>query len=328
MRVFRLSRGVVVAVAVLAALLLGPGSPASPVPRRGDGPVAWAAPAAVPAGSRVPWQGGSWYLHGANVPWYNWGCDFGCTANGGASSAAVRGALAPGFARARTSGMHTIRWWVFPGDPWQITRDGAGAPAGLTAAVYADFDAALRLAEAYDLYYVFVLFSGPASVPRPWLTDGGQRTRLAGALAPLFARYRGHPRVLAWEVFNEPEWDIWNGTVAAAPIQATVKAIADAVHAHSTAYVTVGAAMLDGLPLWVGQGLDVYQAHWYDYMSGGDWCARCTDYAAVRARYGLDAPLVLGELYTGPDTDALQRFEDFYAKGYAGAWPWSLFPDR
>ena len=111
-------------------------------------------------------------------------------------------------------------------------------------------------------------------------------------------------------------------------MQATVKAIAAAVHATSTAYVTVGSAMLDGLPLWVGQGLDFYQAHWYDYMSSGYWCARCTDYATVRTRYGLDAPLVIGELYAGPDVDAYERFVYFYNKGYAGAWPWSLFPER
>jgi hypothetical protein len=326
MRVFRLSQGA--AVVILAALLVGAGALGAPAPRLEGVPPAQAAPAAVSAGSRVPWQGGSWYLHGANVPWYHWGCDFGCAASGGASSTAVQGALAPGFAQARASGMHTIRWWVFPGAPWQITRDGAGAPTGLTPAIYADFDAALRLADEHDLYYVFVLFSSPTSIPSTWLTDAGRRTQLAGALGPLFARYRGHPRVLAWEVFNEPEYDIWNGKIAQAPVQATVKAIASAVHANSTAYVTVGSAMLDGLPMWLGQGLDFYQAHWYDYMAGGGWCARCTDYASVKARFGLDAPLVIGELYTGPDTDALQRFEDFYAKGYAGAWPWSLFPDR
>ena len=148
------------------------------------------------------------------------------------------------------------------------------------------------------------------------------------ALTPLFARYKDHPRVMTWEVFNEPEWGIWNNTIAKEPAQATVKAIAEAVHANSRAYVTIGAAMLDGLPLWTGLGLDYYRAHWYDYMSGGGWCARCTDYATVKARYNLDAPLVIGEVYAGPDTDALQRFKDFYAKGYAGAYAWSLFWDR
>ncbi|MDQ3701570.1 MAG: cellulase family glycosylhydrolase [Chloroflexota bacterium] len=302
---------------------------ASPLFLLPTAPPATAAPAtALGAGSRIPWQGGEWYLHGANIPWLNWGCDFGCNANGGASSTGSQGVLTEGFRRATDAGMNTMRWWVFPGDPWQITRDSAGAPNGLHPAVYADFDAALRLAEAHDLYYVFVVFSAPTSVPTQWVTDAGQRTQLAGALAPLFARYRGHPRVLAWEVFNEPEYDIWGGKIAQEPVQATVRAIADAVHASSTAYVTVGSAHLDGLSMWQGQGLDFYQAHWYDGMAGGGWCARCTDYAGVKARFGLDGPLVIGELYTGPETDALQRHEDFYAKGFAGAWPWSLFADR
>jgi hypothetical protein len=38
--------------------------------------------------------------------------------------------------------MHVLRWWVFEGDPWQITRNAGGAPVGVTPAVYADFDAA------------------------------------------------------------------------------------------------------------------------------------------------------------------------------------------
>jgi len=27
-------------------------------------------------------------------------------------------------------------------------------------------------------------------------------------------------------------------------------------------------------------------------------------------------------------TDTPGRLETFYGKGYAGAWPWSLFPDK
>ena len=93
------------------------------------------------------------------------------------------------------------------------------------------------------------------------MTDQAQRQKLASALAPLFAHYRDNPRVLSWEVFNEPEWDIWNNRVDAGSVQATVRAIADAVHANSHAYVTVGAGALSGLPLWVDQHLDYYQAH-------------------------------------------------------------------
>ena len=50
--------------------------------------------------------------------------------------------------------------------------------------------------------------------------------------------------------------------------------------------MTVGSATLEGLPLWIGQGLDFYQAHWYDKMQAHKDCARCTDYAEVRIRHG------------------------------------------
>jgi len=284
-------------------------------------------PPALPAGSRIPWEGEEWYLHGANVPWYNWGCDFGCGQNGGASSAAVQSALRNGFGQLQTSGIHVARWWVFPGDPWQITRDGAGEPTGINPAVYADFDAALALAEEYDLYYVFTLFSSPTRLPASWMADAGQRGKLAEALGALFARYGDNPRVLTWQVFNEPEWHIWSGEVELGPAQATVRDIAAAVHANSGAYVSVGSAKLAGLPMWVGQGLDYYTAHWYDEMTGGS-CALCTDYESVKATYGLDGPLAIGEFYAGADIDAEQRLEAWYDKGYAGAFAWSLFPGR
>jgi hypothetical protein len=285
------------------------------------------AAAAVPAGNRIPWQGKSWYFHGANVPWFNWPCDFGCNAKGGVSAPDVSAALKAKFLQAQTSGLHAIRWWVFEGDAWQITRDAAGGATGVNPAVYADFDAALKLAETYDLYYDFVLFSAPTAIPRSWLTDTPHREQVAAALGPLFAHYKDNPRVMTWEVFNEPEWDIMNAKIDAAAVQATVRLIADSVHANSNAYVTVGGALMSQLPLMVGQHLDYYQVHWYDVMKGAD-CARCTDYETVRSRYNLDRPLVIGELYAPSTTDAGQRFADLYAKGYAGAWPWSLFADH
>ncbi len=194
--------------------------------------------------------------------------------------------------------------------------------------MYADLDAALRLGEAHDLYYEFTLFSGPAQLPTSWLWNADQRERLAEVLGTLFARYRGQPRILAWDVVNEPEWDIWARKVGWQEVAALVRAVAQAAHTHGSAYVTVGAARLDGLALWTGLGLDFYQVHWYDAMSHPSHCARCTDYAALQAAYGLDGPLIIGEFYAGPDSDALARFQDFYRKGYAGALAWSLFAER
>lgn len=276
--------------------------------------------------NRITYLGSNWYLHGVNVPWYNWSCDFGCNQNGGVSSNLTT--LRTGFQKAKDSGMHTIRWWVFPGNPWQITKDQNGHPNGLSESIYADFDAALLLAEEFDLYYNFVLFSSATDLPSSWLTDTTQRTKLAQVLGTLFARYSSNPRVMSWEIFNEPEFQIWGGQVQEAPVVATVEAISNSVHQNSNALTTVGGAMLDGLPIWKNTSLDYYSPHWYDYMSNGSWCAICTTYDEVKNRYGLTKPIVIGELYIGSDTNPLQRFNDFYNKGYAGAWPWSLFPER
>lgn len=287
------------------------------------------APTVVPtgtAGTRIYWRGQSYYLDGANVPWFNWGCDFGCGSNGGVSGGSTNSAIDAKFASAAAAGLRAIRWWAFEGDAWQIQRDASATPTGLNPSVYADFDAALALAAKYDLYLDLVLFSSPTTIPTTWETDLTKRGALASALAPLFARYGANAHLLSWEVFNEPEFDIWNNKIDQASVQATVRAIASKVHSGGGTYVTVGSAFLDGLPMWVGIGLDYYQAHWYDYMSSGDYCAICTDYGAVRAKYNLDRPLVIGELYVGTDTPG--RLETFYKKGYAGAWPWSLFPDK
>jgi hypothetical protein len=143
-----------------------------------------------------------------------------------------------------------------------------------------------------------------------------------------FTHYRGNPRVLSWEVFNEPDFDVWNGKVSQSSMASTVTAVAASVHANSTAYVTVGMGFADGLPMVVGTGLDYYQAHWYDYMSGGTYCMRCNNYAFYQAKFGLDQPLVVGEFYAGSNVDSYQRYQDFYNKGYAGAWGWSLSPEK
>jgi hypothetical protein len=221
-----------------------------------------------------------------------------------------------------------VRWWVFEGDAKQVFRDANDTPTGLNPAVYSDIDAALKLAETYDIYLEFTLFSSPTAIPASWLTDQQQLTSLSGALTPLFARYASNPHLLSWDLFNEPEWDISNGKIAKVPVQQAVKALATAVHANSSTLVTVGSGMLSGLPLWTGLGLDYYEAHWYDYMSQGDDCAVCTTASAASARMGLDKPIVIGEFPTGSAGDATSRYAAWYSNGYAGALAWSLLPDH
>jgi hypothetical protein len=291
------------------------------------------APATTPPTTSVPPRVGTSadpqaYLHGANLPWLDWGCDFGCGATRGASSAASREQIGAAFAAARDAGMNVVRWWVFPGDPYQILVDDQQLPVGIDPAVYADFDAALDLADQYGLSLIFTLFSGPGDLPSPWITTELGRQRLATALGELFAHYAGRATVHTWQVMNEPEWAIWNGTALPSDLRDLVTRIARSVHEHSSALVSVGGARLDGVGYWADLELDYITVHWYDEMQRLSECAACVTYTDVHAVYGVDTPVVIGEFYLGPDVDGVSRLEDWRSRGYAGALAWSLLPQQ
>jgi hypothetical protein len=273
------------------------------------------------AASRV----GTWYLYGSNMPWFNWTQDFGGGSSGGGVSGNVSNVDSK-LQAAQAAGMHMIRWWVFEGGSPQIQRDSSGTPTGLNPNVYTDMDVAVAEAAKYDISYDFVLFgsTNDDATSHQWWEDSAKRAALVKVLTPLFKRYATNPRVHTWELVNEPEWQSRNGQTTVAGMLATGDALANAIHQNSSALVTVGNAQIQDMQTWVGHPIDYYSPHYYDNF-GTD----SNDPFINKANSPDGKPVVIGEFpaSTGLNPDALTRWNDLYANGYAGAWNWSWNPD-
>jgi hypothetical protein len=301
-----------------------------------------APPASAAAPNTVTWNGNDWHLHGVNMAWVNWGCDFGSDCNwvGGVASQGIKDRIRPRFQQMKAAYMHVVRWWMFPGNPStnemgnrMILMDANKKPTGIDPGVYADIDAALQLAEEYDIYYNFTLFSSPSSLPAEWRDNATNRQALADVLGQMFARYKDNPRIMAWETFNEPEWEIFwdNQTDLRNNTVDLTKRIIEKQRVTTPALVNIGPAWVQ-FDVWRNAGIvpDFYSPHYYDGMQN-QYGRRDNAFSVtadqLRDEYGVDVPIVLGEAYVGTDGNPSFKYEEARRRGYAGVWGWSLFPE-
>jgi hypothetical protein len=222
-------------------------------------------------------------------------------------------------------GVKVIRWYLFPGDAWQIARGSGNAPLRVRAGALRDMDRAARLAKQHDLYIVWVLFSDTRTIPSTWMTDPAQREQLADALQPMFHRYGRNRHVLAWDLFNEPERGIDSTAVPQADVQSTVARLAHAVHVAGSTRATVSSVGVDRVSLWKGLGLNYLSASWFTSHNSGPSCARCQTRDALETTYDLNVPLVISATNGHSTSTTLANERWFYAHGYAGLISWSLY---
>jgi hypothetical protein len=290
----------------------------------------------------LPDIAGARFVVGANLPWIDYGTDFGTSAwhvSGGISGReASLARLEETLQTLGDDGIPLVRVFVLCDGRSGVRFDGGGLPIGLDDEVFRDFDALVTTASRCGVRLMPVLLDFHLCKPLQ-IVDGvqlggrghliatvdGRAATIDHVVEPIVRRYGTHEAIAVWDVFNEPEWclrllpALSRSFDPFEAMQAFLRSAVSAVRAASKQPVTVGSAGTWQLDLVRPLGLDVYQIHWYERFG---WRALEQPVAEL----GLDAPAILGE-FSGRSDRILDVLHSARRAGYRGALVWSVLAD-
>ena len=282
------------------------------------------------------------FLVGANLPWLDYGQDFGANAwqpRGGLARPERRERLRRALSDLAASGASLVRWWLLGDGRAGLREDGEGHIAGLDERVFPDVDVAIEELREAGLRVQFVLIDflwldAPRTVDgarlggrRDHVRDPSLRARLLEhVFAPIAERYGHEASIAGWDLMNEPEWaTLGVGTldprrsVSRREMRAFLGDVASVFRARVAQPLSVGLASARWLPLVEGLDLDELQVHWYESLDSPATLARPV------ASLGLGRPLLLGEFPTqGASLPPGAILEIAREAGYSGALAWSV----
>jgi hypothetical protein len=279
---------------------------------------------------------------GVNLPWLDYGQDFGASAwrpQGGVAQPDRRQRMREALDRVAQTGARLVRWWLLGDGRAGLQETAAGPGVRHDERLLDDVEAAVDALRQAGLQVIFVvtdfLWFAPSRIVdgvqtggRRYLVrdDALRRELMESVFAPIAERWGGEPAVAAWDLCNEPEWaTLGLGTLdprralSRGQMRAFLRDLVSTFRSRARQPLTVGLASARWLGFVEGLGLDLYQVHWYESLDPVATLAR-----PVAAR-GLDRPLLLGEFPTrGASLPPAAIVEKAAAAGYSGALAWSL----
>jgi hypothetical protein len=208
----------------------------------------------VNAQSRVHYNNQDLFLSGANLAWNSYASDIG---TGKTDTTAIGSAML----QMHQSGGNIMRWWLHTDGTVTPEFDSNNKVIGPGTTSIADIKKVLDLAWEREISVDLCLWGfnmlnndiNSAAKNRNYLmlTDTSYTNAyIKNSLIPMVTALKGHPAIVAWEVFNEPEGMSmefgWTNTrVPMSAIQRFVNLCAGAIHrADPSALVTNGAVTI------------------------------------------------------------------------------------
>lgn len=310
-------------------------------------------------GPLIPYNDQQLFLNGINLAWMDFARDLNNFNEVRFVAALDELAAANG---------NTLRWWLHTNGSDSPLYDEDGYVIGLGENELENLRRALDLAYERGILIMPTLWSHDMmneveGVP----IDANQRmiedpeytqAYIDNALIPMIEALAGHPAIIAWEIFNEPEGTTeeygWTDRRTTMPyIQQFVNLLAGAIHrADPQALVTNGSwnirvlTDVNGMTNYytderlIEAGgdpdgtLDFYQVHYYpEHFAENE-----SPFHNPYSHWELDKPLIVGEfpaaglydmgrgyLPSRQYRNSMLTYENLYENGYAGALSWTFY---
>ncbi|CAL2105033.1 putative Cellulase family glycosylhydrolase [Tenacibaculum sp. 190524A02b] len=302
-------------------------------------------------------NGKEYYINGVNIPWNNFGWDFGEHHIWGEGYDSNW--FKDSFKDLQENGVNCVRIWIHCDGRANPNFDEQGYVTGLDNNFLQQLNNVVKLANEHSLMVILTLWShdmledytkvaGKYAGLHADLIKNKQKTNsyIQKALIPIVKNLKDHCNILAWEIMNEPEWGMnvdYGGTtqqtVSKIEMQQFIGKCIEAIREHTDQNITIGSAKPfknnSTKNYWhesefhqLGFNcskvyLDFYSFHFYNYMGN-----TMSPHINQAQEWKLNKPILISEVSFSVDlfnqqTSPLNQQKLCKNNGYGGIVFWS-----